>query len=302
MQKRVNFVQNRTSSWPYRLTYAPFRFLEDPSVQPFHLGANTPDPAAIDELHYHDGLELGLCLNGSGVFLVDGEPLPFSAPCATILYPGQFHKARSGLLPSQWYFATFCPELLLPDLGAKASRELFSPKSVPPELSLFGPDTLPYRLISQIVEEMRERPPLFLECIRGLLQALIIAHSRMLDRSEAPPRRDRRQVGPVVAYISEHYREDLTVPQIAQQFHVTETTLRRWFRDSMETTPLDYLHRVRLSAACSILRSGQLPVLDAAMAVGYNSLSSFHRQFRRTYGCSPTEYLRRDGEKSHPAL
>ena len=126
MQKRVNFVQKRTSSWPYRLTYAPFRFLEDPSVQPFHMNADSPNPAVIDELHYHDGLELGLCLDGSGVFIIDGEPIPFSAPCVTILYPGQYHKARSGLLPSRWYFATFCPELLLPDLGAKTSRELFN--------------------------------------------------------------------------------------------------------------------------------------------------------------------------------
>lgn len=302
MQKRVISVQKRTSSWPYRLTYAPFRFLEDPSVQPFHMNADSPNPAVIDELHYHDGLELGLCLDGSGVFIIDGEPIPFSAPCVTILYPGQYHKARSGLLPSRWYFATFCPELLLPDLGAKTSRELFNPKSVPPELSLFGPDTVPYRLISQIIQEMRDRPPLFLECIRGLLQALIIAHSRMLDQSDAAPRRDRSQVGPVVAYISEHFREELTVPEIARQFHVTETTLRRWFRDAMETTPLDYLHRVRLSAACSILRSGQLPVLDTALAVGYNSLSSFHRQFQRAYGCSPTEYLRKTGGKSSAVL
>ena len=189
-------MQKRTSSWPYRLTYAPFRFLEDPSVQPFHMNADSPNPAVIDELHYHDGLELGLCLDGSGVFIIDGEPIPFSAPCVTILYPGQYHKARSGLLPSRWYFATFCPELLLPALGAKTSRELFNPKSVPPELSLFGPDTVPYRLISQIIQEMRDRPPLFLECIRGLLQALIIAHSRMLDQSDAAPRRDRRSRRP----------------------------------------------------------------------------------------------------------
>ena len=45
--------------------------------------------------------------------------------------------------------------------------------------------------------------------------------------------------------------------------------------------------------ACSLLQTGELPVLEAALAVGYNSLSSFHRQFRRIYGCSPTEYLRR---------
>ena len=293
MQKERVSVQKQTSFWDYRLTYAPFRFLEDPSVQPFHLAPNTPESGDIGELHYHDGLELGLCLSGSGVFIIDGDPLPFSAPCATILYPEQFHKARSGLQPSQWYFATFCPELLLSDLGAKASRELFSPKSVPPSLSIFGADTVPYLLIHQIITEMLERPPLFLECIRGLLQSLIITHSRMLTGSDPMPRRDRSRIGPVVSYISQHFREDLTIPVIAREFHITETTLRRWFWDAMEVTPLEYLHKVRLTAACSLLQTGELPVLEAALAVGYNSLSSFHRQFRRIYDCSPTEYLRR---------
>ena len=67
-------MQKQTSFWDYRLTYAPFRFLEDPSVQPFHLAPNTPESGDIGELHYHDGLELGLCLSGSGVFTVPQSP------------------------------------------------------------------------------------------------------------------------------------------------------------------------------------------------------------------------------------
>ena len=284
-------MQKQSIPGEYRLTYAPFRFLEDATVQPFHLGTDSPALKDIEELHYHDGLELGICVEGSGIFIIDGEPLSFSAPCATIIYPQQFHKARSSLLPSRWYFATFCPELLLPDLEAGASRELFSLENVPPELSLFGPDSPLYWLADRIISEMRERPPLFLECIRGLLQALVITHSRMLEPAEDIPRRNRNRLGPVVSYISQHFREELTVPEIAEQFHVSETTLRRWFWEALRTTPLEYLHKVRLSAACSLIRSG-VPVLEAALTVGYNSLSSFHRQFRQAYGCSPTEYLR----------
>ena len=68
-------MQKQTVSGEYRLTYAPFRFLEDASVQPFYLAADIPAPGTIEELHYHDGLELGICVEGSGVFIIDGEPL-----------------------------------------------------------------------------------------------------------------------------------------------------------------------------------------------------------------------------------
>ncbi len=134
-------MQKQPVSGEYRLRFEPFRFLDDASVRPFHLAEDSPASGMIDELHYHDGLELGLCLEGAGVFIIDGEPLTFSAPCATILYPQQFHKARSTLLPSRWYFATFCPELLLPDLGDSVSRELFSPKTIAPEQSLLSGST-----------------------------------------------------------------------------------------------------------------------------------------------------------------
>ena len=115
-------MQKQSIPGEYRLTYAPFRFLEDATVQPFHLGTDSPALKDIEELHYHDGLELGICVEGSGIFIIDGEPLSFSAPCATIIYPQQFHKARSSLLPSRWYFATFCPELLLPEMCIRDSR------------------------------------------------------------------------------------------------------------------------------------------------------------------------------------
>ena len=58
-----------------------------------------------ESLHYHNFLELGYCERGSGIFIIDGEIIPFSEQCTTIIYDGQVHIAKS-ISPekSLWHF------------------------------------------------------------------------------------------------------------------------------------------------------------------------------------------------------
>lgn len=88
-------MQNRALSDAYRIEYAPFEDIFRRRPRFIHWGPHQPLPGAIQGLHHHDALEVGYCREGAGIFIIDGEVLPFSAPCATVLYPGQLHKACS---------------------------------------------------------------------------------------------------------------------------------------------------------------------------------------------------------------
>ena len=56
-------------------------------------------------VHYHDFLEIGYCESGAGLFIVDGEIIPFNGKCVSIIYEGQIHIAKS-ITPekSLWHF------------------------------------------------------------------------------------------------------------------------------------------------------------------------------------------------------
>lgn len=67
--------------------------------------------------------------------------------------------------------------------------------------------------------------------------------------------------------------------------------LCRLFRQEMNTTPHKYLSRLRLEAACSMLRQGDgRSVTEIARMCGYSDPLYFSRVFKKRYGVSPREY------------
>lgn len=279
-------MQNRSSCQRYPLQYAPFHFLEDIRLPPFFFMEYQLHASEIAALHCHDGLELGLCTEGSGTFIINGESLPFQAPCAVILYPHQYHRARSSCGSSRWYFATICPELLLPEPWGQEGAVWPGPESVEPESCILMEDTAIYRLVEQIIAELQMQKPQFQPCVGGLLQALLVLHRRMMPPEQPETVCRTEGLWPVVTYINHHFREELTVRGLARTFYISEATLRRWFWDGLRTTPLEYLHKVRIRAAYTMLQNG-VPVTEAASMAGYHSLSSFYRWFRRLYDRAP---------------
>ena len=75
-------MQKRATSDNITIDYEPFDsfFREDGGR--VHHGYHCPPMHPIRDLHHHDALELGYCLEGSGVFWIDGALIPYTAPCA----------------------------------------------------------------------------------------------------------------------------------------------------------------------------------------------------------------------------
>ncbi|MFA6948869.1 MAG: AraC family ligand binding domain-containing protein, partial [Eubacteriales bacterium] len=53
----------------------------------------SPD-ASPSYMHYHNYLELGLCVRGSGVFFIDSEIYPFGEGDISLIFPGEIHIAQ----------------------------------------------------------------------------------------------------------------------------------------------------------------------------------------------------------------
>lgn len=77
---------------------------------------------------------------------------------------------------------------------------------------------------------------------------------------------------------------------IAQDSGQSPRALSRRFSDEMGMTWRDALRRIRMIRAVEALASSDASVTDIAMAVGYNSLSSFNAAFRDLTGTSPSQY------------
>ena len=66
--------------------------------------------------------------------------------------------------------------------------------------------------------------------------------------------------------------------------------LSRSFSLHVGQTVPQYLRQLRLERAAQLLREGRCNVTEAAMTVGYSSLSHFSKAFWEAYGCCPGLY------------
>ena len=66
--------------------------------------------------------------------------------------------------------------------------------------------------------------------------------------------------------------------------------LCREFKSCYQTSPLQYLHRVRIQAAKSLLVETNLKIHEISYETGYENVNHFIAHFKKITGMTPTEY------------
>ena len=91
--------------------------------------------------------------------------------------------------------------------------------------------------------------------------------------------------------------DDINLVEVARHCCVSEGHLSRMFHHATGLTFREYLTQVRVERAKSLLINSGKNVTEIAYESGFQSLSQFHRVFRKVYGVSPGEMRsRRSGE------
>jgi YesN/AraC family two-component response regulator len=112
------------------------------------------------------------------------------------------------------------------------------------------------------------------------------ANQVALQESESEPPLVRR----ARAFISGHSVDPLTLGQAAAALHVSTFHFCKIFKKGTGLTFTDYLGRVRVERAKSMLVNPNLRVTEIAYATGFQSLTHFNRLFSKVVGSSPTTY------------
>jgi AraC-like DNA-binding protein len=98
-----------------------------------------------------------------------------------------------------------------------------------------------------------------------------------------------------VEYIEANAGNDIALADIADAVHVSSRAVQYMFRRHLDTTPLQYVRRLRLAHAHADLVAGN-PLDDTVSGIatrwGFAHTGRFAVQYRQTYGHSPHETLR----------
>lgn len=107
-----------------------------------------------------------------------------------------------------------------------------------------------------------------------------------------------RHVMAAIDYIECHLHEKPELETIAEALHYSKYHLHRMFTDTVGMTIQTYAQRRRLTEAAKLLVFSDKPILEIALAAGYESQQSFTDSFRAMYKKPPNQY--REEEEFYP--
>lgn len=91
-------------------------------------------------------------------------------------------------------------------------------------------------------------------------------------------------------YIQNHFREGITLAQLAQSEHLSTAYLSRFFSQHFGTSFTEYYNAIRLEYAVNELLTSDEPVSEIAMHNGFSDVRSFVALFKEKYHELPSNY------------
>ncbi|HMD01105.1 MAG TPA: AraC family transcriptional regulator, partial [Ferruginibacter sp.] len=129
--------------------------------------------------------------------------------------------------------------------------------------------------------DLLKQQELFFDCMYQLLQPPAIDYVTV-------PKKEQR-VALIIEFIRAHYKENISLQQLADLARLNPFHLVRLFKKSIGLSPYDYLLIVRAEEAKQLLRKGSM-VQDAASATGFYDSSHFNRVFCKIAATSPKSF------------
>ncbi|MCK0156496.1 AraC family transcriptional regulator [Cellulophaga sp. F20128] len=136
--------------------------------------------------------------------------------------------------------------------------------------------------------------------IKRLLLFLKILHlvsrdegTKFLSSKAFPKRMDydvNSKISNVYKYVKVNHHKKISLEQVAEKANMSPTAFCRFFKAKSKKTFSQYLIEIRIGNACTLLYDQNISVEDSCYSSGYNSLSNFHKHFKRVMGMSPSEY------------
>jgi len=102
--------------------------------------------------------------------------------------------------------------------------------------------------------------------------------------------KENDRMNEVYNYIRDHYKEHISLEEIADQVHMTVPAFCRYFKKISRKTFTKFVNEYRIVHASKLLAETSMSITDVAFESGYNNFSHFNKRFKEFTQKSPSEY------------
>lgn len=101
---------------------------------------------------------------------------------------------------------------------------------------------------------------------------------------------DKDMVGEIMQYLSEHISEKVSLEDIVKEYSINRNLLNQIFIKETSMTCLNYLEKMRMSLAQTMLADTELQIAEISDRVGYPDPNYFIKVFKKHTGVTPSKY------------
>lgn len=234
--------------------------------------------------HTHNHMELFYIVGGKGQFLIQDQLYPVNANNLVIINPNVPHTEVSLNAQPLEYIVLGIEGVEL--ASSEHSNGRFSMLDHFESVEISG-------CLRNILREMELKSTGYEDVCQAYMEILIIRLMRSTALSvPAQPQQisANRQCAAVKRYIDQHFKETLTLDQLAEEAHMNKFYLSHAFKQEFGVSPINYLISCRIEESKYLLAETDLSISQIAQLLNFSSPSYFSQVFRRTQGVSPVEF------------
>ena len=234
--------------------------------------------------HTHNHAELFYIVGGKGQFLIEDQLYPVNTNHLVIINPNVTHTEVSLNAQPLEYIV----------LGIEGVELSITENSNGQFCILDHFESMDITsCLRNILREMELKQPGYEDICQAFMEILIIRLMRSTGLSvPAEPQNSvgNHQCATVRRYIDHHFKESLTLDQLAEEAHMNKFYLSHAFKQEYGVSPINYMISRRINESKYLLAETDLSLSQIAQLLGFSSLSYFSQVFRKTQGISPMEY------------
>ena len=234
--------------------------------------------------HTHNHLELFYIVGGKGQFLIQDQLYPVNVNNLVIINPNVTHTEVSLNAQPLEYIVLGIEGIEL--AANNNSNGQFNILDHIESVEISG-------CLRNILREMEQKNPGYEDVCQAYMEILIIRLMRstaLAVTSESQAVSTNRQCAAVRRYIDLHFKEPLTLEQLAEEGHMNKFYLSHAFKKEYGLSPINNMISKRIDESKYLLAETDLSMSQIAQLLGFSSLSYFSQVFHRTQDISPKEY------------
>lgn len=254
-----------------------------------------------DKLHWHDYLQLGLCLEGTGKFIFSKKE--FDVNEGDVFLVSNFENHVAIAKPGErtrYLFVVFLPELIAPPGSRLFDFEYLAPFWY--DLDVFSnkitdENNTRFKVQSTLLEIKRlwdQRDIAYKHLVEANLRKILaelILYSKHIDPNYLTEKLgNHMKLQPALTYINRHFRENIPLEAVSAILHMSESRFRHFFKEVTKFSFKEYVAYLRVNEAKKLLVTTDMKILDMINQVGCSNVYQFYKLFNKHVSMTPAEY------------